>query len=114
MKPVDEVIYEDPTDEYNKNFEYHVEWSNDVVEVDTLPDVGEPGVYYHVPNGYGYNTFIWTGNSWIDLGDGIEIDSAMSSTSTNPVQNKVIYETIDDISDQIGDLSTLIGEGVSG
>lgn len=24
MKPVDEVIYEDPTDEYNKNFEYLV------------------------------------------------------------------------------------------
>lgn len=43
----------------------------------------------------------------IAQGGGITVDSAMSSSSTNPVQNKVINTAIEGLKDDLGDLSDL-------
>ena len=36
----------------------------------------------------------WSGSDWDKFGGELAVDSAMSSSSTNPVQNKVIYEAL--------------------
>jgi len=45
-------------------------------------------------------------------GGSITVDTSLSSTSTNPVQNKVIYAAIQDINTELTGVDTLIGSGV--
>lgn len=63
---------------------------------DELPksnDNPEIGDVYDVANGMNY---AWNGTSWDALGDTrIEVDSLLSESSTNPVQNKVIYAELE-------------------
>lgn len=96
MKPVDQTIYSDPTGKSNKNFEYRIEWTNEVQEVETLPDVGEPGVVYYIPSDDSYEAYIWSNNSWMKLGTGIVVDTTVSDVSTNPIANKTMKKYVDD------------------
>lgn len=45
-------------------------------------------------------------------GGSITVDSSLSSTSENPVQNKAIYSAINDINTALSGVDTLIGSGV--
>ena len=45
-------------------------------------------------------------------GGSVTVDTSLSSTSTNPVQNKVIYAAIQDINTELTGVDTLIGSGV--
>lgn len=96
MRPVDEVILEDSTSDVNKNFAYRIEWTNEVVEVETLPEKGESGIVYYIDNDGSYDAYIWSNNSYMKLGTGIVVDATISSVSTNPVQNKVVKKYVDD------------------
>lgn len=42
----------------------------------------------------------------------VTVDSSLSSTSENPVQNKVIYAAIQEINTALSGVDTLIGSGV--
>ena len=64
---------------------------------DQLPEASqnEVGDVWDVNNGMNY---AWNGSAWDALGDSrIEIDAALSDTSTNAVQNKVVKKAIDDL-----------------
>ena len=45
-------------------------------------------------------------------GGTVTVDASLSSTSTNPVQNKAIYAAIQDINTALTGVDTLIGSGV--
>jgi hypothetical protein len=51
-------------------------------------------IYTDIPDGQG-------GLERITIGGGTEVDSEFSTTSTNPVQNKVITNEVDDVRGQI-------------
>ena len=64
-------------------------------------------VMYLVPAENGsndrYDQYIYINNAWERIGSGMmTVDSAMSSTSTNPVQNKVIQSALSDKLDKTG------------
>lgn len=42
----------------------------------------------------------------------VTVDSALSESSENPVQNKVVYAAIQDLNTAISGVDTLIGSGV--
>lgn len=91
--------------------------------VQTLPATGEGGTIYLVPNGGSaliknvYDEYIWYNGNWekigtteIDLTNYLQrsdVDSALSSTSENPVQNKVVKAALDD------KVSKVTGKGLS-
>lgn len=45
-------------------------------------------------------------------GGSLTVDASLSSTSENPVQNKVIYAAIQEINTALTGVDTLIGSGV--
>lgn len=45
-------------------------------------------------------------------GGSVTVDTALSSTSTNPVQNKAVYAAIQEINTALTGVDTLIGSGV--
>lgn len=53
------------------------------------------------------NSLLGSGNITISSGGQVTVDSALSSTSTNPVQNKVITSALNDKQDTISDLATI-------
>lgn len=59
-----------------------------VLTYDDLPDDAEQGDVYHVDEDGA--EYAWTGEAWESLGPIIVVDDALSDTSENPVQNKVI------------------------
>lgn len=61
-------------------------------ELTTLPESGEKYVIYIV----GTSLYIWDGTQFVQIGGGnITVDSALSDSSENPVQNKVVKAAID-------------------
>lgn len=63
--------------------------SYDQLPTDESPEIGD---VYDVANGMNY---AWNGSTWDALGDSrIEVDAMLNQESTNPVQNKVIYEEL--------------------
>ena len=62
------------------------------------------------------NKFWETNNEFVEGGGGgggsVTVDAALSSTSTNPVQNKVVYAAIQEINTALSGVDTLIGSGV--
>lgn len=78
-----------------------------VTIVAELPDTGEEGKLYLVPdanasNNNVYTTWSWESvqgtPTWVQMGATtftLTVDSALSSTSENPVQNKVIKSALD-------------------
>ena len=64
-----------------------------VLTTDDLPDSGENGDVYHVDEDGGEYAYILIEGQepyWESLGPLVVVDSALSGTSENPVQNKVI------------------------
>lgn len=91
--------------------------------VDSLPATGENGIIYLVPvedsdEGVNkYQEWVWldTEQRYEPLGSmiDIEVDNALSETSENPVQNKVITEALKKINAEIFPLKlTVTGGGV--
>lgn len=71
----------------------------------TDPDVGDA---YGVGSSESYDVYVYDGVSedWVNYGSvGMTVDVAMSDSSTNPVQNKIVKAYIDGL---IGDLDTAI------
>lgn len=66
-----------------------LKWKGTVLTVSDLPSGAEEGDVYRVDADG--DLYAYTDGSWINIGAVISVDSAMSSTSENPVQNKVIY-----------------------
>lgn len=72
----------------------------DIKVVSTLPTSGiSSKVMYLVPSANGtndqYDQYIYVNGQWERIGSGmIAVDSALSSTSSNPVQNKVIFSAL--------------------
>ena len=70
---------------------------DDVVEYEDFehfPSEGEIGkIYVDLSNGY---TYRWSGTEYVYVGM-TDIDDEMSETSTNPVQNRVITDAIENI-----------------
>lgn len=64
-------------------------WKGSVATYSDLPDNASQGDVYHVDADN--QEYAWDGTGWEPLGDIVIVDSALSSTSENPVQNKVIY-----------------------
>lgn len=71
--------------------------------VESLPTVGDPTVLYLVlkegtaPQGNIYNEYLWIDGAYEHIGDTdtlMTVDNALSPTSENPVQNKVIYNAL--------------------
>lgn len=62
------------------------------------------------------NKFWETNNEFVEGGGGgggsVTVDAALSSTSTNPVQNKAVYAAIQEINTALSGVDTLIGSGV--
>lgn len=56
--------------------------------------LGVGSIYYDTTAG---KLKAYNGSSWDIVGKDITVDSAMSSTSTNPVQNKVVKQKFDDV-----------------
>ena len=86
---------------------FTVESGGSFAIVDSLPqwsDANASTIYFKA-NGdalTGYIKNTGTINAWYTLGGAAqEIDTALSSTSTNPVQNKVVYAAIQDVLAQI-------------
>lgn len=52
-------------------------------------------------------------NSNTGGGGSVTVDSAMSETSTNPVQNKVITKAISDIEERVSNMEDFFGEGAN-
>ena len=75
---------------------------DDVVEYEDLahfPATGEEGkIYVDLSTGY---TYRWSGTEYVKVGM-TDVDDQMSDTSTNPVQNKVITEAIDNVKAFLG------------
>ena len=69
-------------------------YKGSVDSFDELPkDGNENGDVYDVAGGMNY---AWNGTRWDELGDHmLEVDPALNSTSTNPVQNKAIKAELD-------------------
>ena len=88
---------------------FTVETSGSFAVVDALPQWAEadPSTIYFKADGNiltGYIKKTGTIGAWYTLdgaGSGIIVDSALSATSTNPVQNKVIYAAIQDVRAQV-------------
>ena len=79
---------------------YLNDFKRDVVQiVSTLPNPGETGVLYLVPQGN--NRFIeyyYNNNEYIQVGSSVfdsAVDAQLSNASKNPVQNKVILNALD-------------------
>lgn len=76
--------------------------------VSQLPETGKKNQIYFVPNSSSvendvYDEYIWVDNQWEFLGNKritIVIDSELSETSENPVQNKVIFTALQDKADK--------------
>lgn len=58
-----------------------------------LPTTNQVGDIYHINSTNA--ECIWTGSAWEDIGTGIIVDTEMSDTSENAVQNKVIKAYVD-------------------
>ena len=63
------------------------------------------------------NKFQETNNNFIAPdgsggGGTITVDTALSASSTNPVQNKAVYAAIQELNSAISGVDTLIGSGV--
>lgn len=62
------------------------------------------------------NKFWETNNEFVEGGGGgggsVTVDASLSSTSTNPVQNKAVYAAIQEINTALTGVDTLIGSGV--
>ena len=54
--------------------------------------------------------YLYTSSGWEYLGEEQVIDSALSTTSENPVQNKVIALAIEDINTTIGNINAVLEE----
>ena len=65
----------------------------------------EDGEYVVLVRSDGTTQYVRTGNIGISGSSSITVDSSMSSTSANPVQNKVIKAYVDS---KIGDINTLL------
>lgn len=85
---LDEVISEKLLNVYR--------YKGTVDSVDLLPKTeNSVGDVYDVAGGMNY---AWDGNKWDALGESkvdITIDPALNATSTNPVQNKAVYEALE-------------------
>ena len=76
--------------------------------VSQLPETGKKNQIYFVPNSSSvendiYDEYIWVDNQWEFLGNKritIVIDSELSETSENPVQNKIIFNALKNKSDK--------------
>ena len=76
--------------------------------VSQLPEIGKKNQIYFVPNSSSvendiYDEYIWVDNQWELLGNKritIVVDSELSETSENPVQNKVIFTALQDKADK--------------
>ena len=86
---------------------FTVESSESFTVVDTLPqwaDADPNTIYFKADDNIltGYIKKTGTIGTWYTLGDTIDtIDTALSATSTNPVQNKAIYAAIQDVLAQV-------------
>ena len=88
---------------------FTVESSGSFVVVDTLPQWGDADsstIYFKADGNIltGYIKKTGTVDAWYTLGGAgseIIVDSALSATSTNPVQNKAIYAAIQDVLAQV-------------
>ena len=75
---------------------------NLVTIVTELPETGEEGKLYLMVDGGNvnlYNIFAWENNAWRELGKSslsVTIDDTLSTTSTNPVQNKVLTAALNE------------------
>ena len=91
---------------------FTVESSGSFTVVDALPqwaDADSHTIYFKADGNIltGYIKKTGTIGSWYTLcgaGSGIIVDSALSATSTNPVQNKVIYAAIQDVLAQVASI----------
>ena len=72
--------------------------------VESLPTVGDPTILYLVlkegtaPQGNIYNEYLWIDGAYEHIGDTdtlMTVDNALSATSENPVQNKVVKAALD-------------------
>ena len=70
------------------------------------PEVGDAyGIGLETP----YHIYLWNGEEWEDygpIGASVVVDSSMSSTSTNPVQNKVVKAYVDAVAAEIPTIPT--------
>lgn len=87
---------------------FTVESSGSFVVVDTLPqwaDADSSTIYFKADDNIltGYIKKTGTVNAWYTLGGApqVTVDTVLSATSTNPVQNKVIYAAIQDVLAQV-------------
>ncbi len=63
-------------------------------EAKTTEITGEAGkIYVDIPTG---KTYRWGGTQFVEISSGATIDTALSNTSENPVQNKVIEAALAD------------------
>ena len=78
--------------------------------VESLPATGDSKILYLVlkegtaPQGNIYDEYLWIGSAYEHIGDTstlITVDSALSATSENPVQNKAIKAELDNKVDKI-------------
>lgn len=73
-------------------------YKGSVASTDLLPtEDNKVGDVYDVAGGMNY---AWDGSKWDSLGDSkIAVDSALDADSTNPVENKVIFEALSNKAD---------------
>lgn len=88
---------------------YTIQAHYDTIE-DLQADVTDPSIgdAYSVGSTNPYDLYVWISpGQWFNFGPigFVSVDSAMSSSSDNPVKNKVIKKYIDDI---VGDVNTAI------
>lgn len=89
----------------------------DIKVVSTLPTSGiSSKVMYLVPSANGtndqYDQYIYVNGQWERIGSGmIAVDSALSSTSSNPVQNKVIFTALSGKLDATGTAAKATADG---
>lgn len=79
------------------------------IAADPVLSLGEPA--YSVDVGklkVGNGSFRWSELAYIGSGSSIDIDDEISPISTNPVQNKVIAEALQEIEDEIGTIKTQV------
>ena len=79
---------------------YLNDFKRDVVQiVSTLPNPGETGVLYLVPQGNNrFVEYYYNNNEYIQVGSSVfdsAVDAQLSNVSENPVQNKVISNALD-------------------
>lgn len=89
----------------------------DIKVVSALPASGiSSKVMYLVPSANGtndqYDQYIYVNGQWERIGSGmIAVDSALSSTSSNPVQNKVIFTALSGKLDSTGTAAKATADG---